>query len=135
VFKQTDADVASFDGGYGSALLARQVGQKRAREIFFLGHNYSADEAVAMGMANASIPHEKLESTALAWAKEITAKSPTAQRMIKYAFNLPDDGLVGQQLFAGEATRLAYGTDEAQEGRDAFLEKRDQDYSGFPWHF
>jgi naphthoate synthase len=135
VFKQTDADVASFDGGYGSALLARQVGQKRAREIFFLGYSYSADDAVAMGMANASVPHDKLEATALDWAKRITEKSPTAQRMIKYAFNLPDDGLVGQQLFAGEATRLAYGTDEAQEGRDAFLEKRDHDYSEFPWHF
>jgi naphthoate synthase len=135
VFKQTDADVASFDGGYGSALLARQVGQKRAREIFFLGYSYTADDAVAMGMANASVPHDKLEATALDWAKRITEKSPTAQRMIKYAFNLPDDGLVGQQLFAGEATRLAYGTDEAQEGRDAFLEKRDHDYSEFPWHF
>ena len=135
VFKQTDADVASFDGGYGSALLARQVGQKRAREIFFLGFDYSAQEAVDMGMANASIPHERLEVTALDWARIITAKSPTAQKMLKYAFNLPDDGLVGQQLFAGEATRLAYGTDEAQEGRDAFLEKRDQDYSSFPWQF
>lgn len=135
VFKQTDADVASFDAGYGSALLARQVGQKRAREIFFLGFDYSADEAVAMGMANASIPHADLEATALEWAEEITSKSPTAQKMLKYAFNLPDDGLVGQQLFAGEATRLAYGTDEAQEGRDAFLEKRDRDYSAFPWYF
>lgn len=135
VFKQTDADVASFDGGYGSALLARQVGQKRAREIFFLGRDYSADDAVVMGMANASVPHAELEQTALQWASEITAKSPTAQKMLKYAFNLPDDGLVGQQLFAGEATRLAYGTDEAAEGRDAFLEKRDQDYSQFPWHF
>lgn len=135
IFKQTDADVASFDGGYGSTLLARQVGQKRAREIFFLGRNYSAADAVAMGMANASIPHVKLEETALEWAVEITAKSPTSQRMLKYAFNLPDDGLVGQQLFAGEATRLAYGTDEAAEGRNAFLEKRDQDYSQFPWHF
>ncbi|MEZ5176473.1 MAG: 1,4-dihydroxy-2-naphthoyl-CoA synthase [Acidimicrobiia bacterium] len=134
-FKQTDADVASFDGGYGSALLAKQVGQKRAREIFFLGRTYSADEAVAMGMANASIPHADLETVALRWAAEITAKSPTAQRMLKYAFNLLDDGLVGQQLFAGEATRLAYGTDEAREGRDAFLEKRPQDYSHFPWHF
>ncbi|MCL1593176.1 MAG: 1,4-dihydroxy-2-naphthoyl-CoA synthase [Actinomycetia bacterium] len=135
VFKQTDADVASFDGGYGSALLARQVGQKRAREIFFLGRNYSASEAVAMGMVNAAIPHADLEATALEWAAEITAKSPTAQKMLKYAFNLPDDGMVGQQLFAGEATRLAYGTAEAQEGRDAFLEKRDQDYSAFPWQF
>ncbi len=135
VFKQTDADVASFDGGYGSALLARQVGQKRAREIFFLGRDYSAAEAHAMGMVNAVVPHTDLEEVALEWAAEITAKSPTAQRMLKYAFNLPDDGLVGQQLFAGEATRLAYGTDEAVEGRDAFLEKRRQDYSRFPWHF
>jgi naphthoate synthase len=135
MFKQTDADVASFDGGYGSALLARQVGQKRAREIFFLGRDYSAQEAFDMGMANAVVPHAELESTALDWAREITAKSPTAQKMLKFAFNLPDDGMVGQQLFAGEATRLAYGTDEAQEGRDAFLDKRDPDYSAFPWQF
>jgi len=135
MFKQTDADVASFDGGYGSALLARQVGQKRAREIFFLGRTYSAAEAYDMGMVNAVVTHDELESTALQWAREITAKSPTAQKMLKYAFNLPDDGMVGQQLFAGEATRLAYGTAEAQEGRDAFLEKRDQDYSAFPWQF
>jgi naphthoate synthase len=135
VFKQTDADVASFDGGYGSALLARQVGQKRAREIFFLGRGYSAQEAFDMGMVNAVIPHADLESTALDWAREITSKSPTSQKMLKFAFNLPDDGLVGQQLFAGEATRLAYGTDEAQEGRDAFLEKRDPDFSAFPWQF
>lgn len=134
-FKQTDADVASFDGGYGSALLARQVGQKRAREIFFLGRDYSADEAFAMGMVNASVPHTELETTALEWAAEIMGKSPTAQRMLKYAFNLPDEGIVGQQLFAGEATRLAYGTEEAEEGRQAFLDKRDQDYSRFPWHF
>lgn len=135
IFKQTDPDVASFDSGYGSALLARQVGQKRAREIFFLGLNYSGDEALAMGMANASVPHAELESFALEWADLINSKSPTAMRMLKYGFNLPDEGLVGQQLFAGEATRLAYGTDEAQEGRDAFLEKRPQDYSRFPWHF
>jgi naphthoate synthase len=135
LFKQTDPDVASFDSGYGSALLANQVGQKRAREIFFLGLNYSGDEAVQMGMANASIPHQELEKVALEWAGLINSKSPTAMRMLKFGFNLPDDGLVGQQLFAGEATRLAYGTDEAQEGRDAFLEKRDQDYSRFPWHF
>ena len=135
VFKQTDADVASFDGGYGSALLARQVGQKRAREIFFLGRSYSAQEAYDMGMVNAVIDHADLETVALEWAHEIVSKSPTAQRMLKYAFNLQDDGMVGQQLFAGEATRLAYGTDEAREGRDAFLEKRDQDYHDFPWHF
>jgi naphthoate synthase len=135
IFKQTDADVASFDGGYGSAYLARQVGQKRAREIFFLGRNYSAQDAYDMGMVNAVIPHESLEETALEWASEINAKSPTAQRMLKFAFNMVDDGLMGQQIFAGEATRLAYGTSEAQEGRDAFLEKRDQDFSKFPWMF
>ncbi|MEC8253132.1 MAG: 1,4-dihydroxy-2-naphthoyl-CoA synthase [Planctomycetota bacterium] len=135
VFKQTDPDVASFDSGYGSALLARQVGQKRAREIFFLGFDYSAEEAHAMGMVNAVVPHSELEQTALEWGRVINSKSPTAMRMLKFGFNLPDDGLVGQQLFAGEATRLAYGTDEAVEGRDAFLEKRDQDYSRFPWHF
>jgi len=135
IFKQTDADVASFDAGYGSAYLARQVGQKRAREIFFLGRNYSAQEAFDMGMVNAVIPHEDLESTALEWAQEINTKSPTAQRMLKFAFNMIDDGLMGQQVFAGEATRLAYGTDEAQEGRNAFLEKRKQDFSKFPWQF
>ena len=134
-FKQTDADVASFDGGFGSALLARQVGQKRAREIFFLGRTYSAQEAFEMGMVNAVVPHAELEHVALQWADTIGRKSPTAQRMLKYAFNLVDDGLVGQQLFAGEATRLAYGTDEAVEGRDAFLEKRPQDYTPFPWHY
>jgi naphthoate synthase len=135
VFKQTDPDVASFDSGYGSALLARQIGQKKAREIFFLGHDYSADEAAAMGMVNASVPHEDLEKVALDWASTINSKSPTAMRMLKFGFNLPDDGLVGQQLFAGEATRLAYGTEEAQEGRDAFLEKRPKNYKKFPWHF
>ena len=135
IFKQTDADVASFDGGFGSAYLARQVGQKRAREIFFLGRNYSAQEAFDMGMANLAVPHADLEETALEWAAEINAKSPTAQRMLKFAFNMIDDGLVGQQVFAGEATRLAYGTEEAQEGRDAFLEKRPQDFKKFPHHF
>jgi naphthoate synthase len=134
-FKQTDADVASFDGGYGSAYLARMVGQKRAREIFFLGRTYSAREAFEMGMANAVVPHADLERVALEWASEINAKSPTAQRMLKFAFNLCDDGLVGQQVFAGEATRLAYMTEEAQEGRDAFLQKRKQDYSKFPWYY
>lgn len=134
-FKQTDADVASFDGGFGSAYLARQVGQKFAREIFFLGREYSADDAHRMGMVNAVEPHAELEATALQWAREINAKSPTAQRMLKFAFNLVDDGLVGQQLFAGEATRLAYGTDEAAEGRDSFLEKRPADWNAFPWHF
>lgn len=134
-FKQTDADVGSFDGGYGSAYLARQVGQKRAREIFFLGRTYSAQDAYDMGMANAVVPHTDLEKVALEWAAEINSKSPTAQRMLKFSFNLIDDGLVGQQVFAGEATRLAYMTDEAQEGRDAFLEKRKQSYDKFPWYY
>ena len=134
-FKQTDTDVASFDGGFGSAYLAKQVGQKIAREIFFLGRTYSAEEARQQGAVNAVVPHEQLENEALQWAAEICAKSPTAQRMVKYAFNLTDDGLVGQQLFAGEATRLAYGTDEAREGRDAFLEKRKPDWSEFRYHF
>ena len=135
MFKQTDPDVASFDGGYGSAYLARMVGQKRAREIFFLGRAYSSEEATTMGMVNASVPHAELEVTALDWAQEIGSKSPTAQMMLKYAFNLIDDGLVGQQIFAGEATRLAYASPEAAEGRDAFLEKRRPDYERFPWQF
>ena len=134
-FKQTDADVASFDGGFGSAYLARQVGQKFAREIFFLGREYSADDAKRMGMVNEVVPHAELESTALQWAKEINQKSPTAQRMLKFSFNLIDDGLVGQQVFAGEATRLAYMTDEAEEGRNAFLEKRDPNWDAYPWQF
>ena len=124
IFKQTDADVTSFDGGYGSAYLAKMVGQKKAREIFFLGRNYSADEAFEMGMVNAVIPHEELESTAFDWAQEILKKSPISIKMLKFSMNLTDDGMVGQQVFAGEATRLAYMTDEAKEGRDAFLEKR-----------
>ncbi|MGK2949091.1 MAG: 1,4-dihydroxy-2-naphthoyl-CoA synthase [Acidimicrobiales bacterium] len=134
-FKQTDADVASFDGGFGSAYLARQVGQKFAREIFFLGDEYSADDAYRMGMVNAVVDHDDLERVALEWGAKVNGKSPTAQRMLKFSFNLIDDGLVGQQVFAGEATRLAYMTDEAQEGRDAFLEKRDPDWSGHPWHY
>ncbi|MDP9393312.1 MAG: 1,4-dihydroxy-2-naphthoyl-CoA synthase [Actinomycetota bacterium] len=134
-FKQTDADVGSFDGGYGSAYLARQVGQKFAREIFFLGRAYDAEAAHRMGMVNEVVPHAELERTALQWAGEILGKSPTAQRMLKFAFNAVDDGMVGQQVFAGEATRLAYMTDEAVEGRDAFLEKREPDWSRFPWHF
>jgi naphthoate synthase len=134
-FKQTDADVASFDGGFGSAYLARQVGQKFAREVFFLGDTYTAEDAHRMGMVNAVVPHAELERTALDWARKVNGKSPTAQRMLKFAFNLIDDGLVGQQVFAGEATRLAYGTAEAAEGRDAFLAKRDPDWSGVPWHY
>ncbi|HEY3253742.1 MAG TPA: enoyl-CoA hydratase-related protein, partial [Polyangiaceae bacterium] len=135
VFKQTDPDVASFDSGYGSALLARQVGQKRAREVFFIGDDYSAQQAFEMGMVNRVVPHQELEVASLDWCRRILGKSPTAIRMLKYGFNLPDEGLVGQQLFAGEATRLAYASEEAQEGRDAFLEKRRPDFSKFPWHY
>ena len=135
VFEQTDTDVASFDGGFGSAYLAKQIGQKFAREIFFLGKSYSAEQAHQMGMVNAAVPHAELENVALEWAAEINTKSPTAQRMAKFAMNLVDDGMIGQQIFAGEATRLAYMTDEAEEGRDAFLEKRDRDFSRYPWHF
>jgi naphthoate synthase len=134
-FKQTDADVGSFDGGFGSAYLARQVGQKFAREIFFLGETYDAEAAHRMGMVNAVVPHADLERVGLEWAEKVCGKSPTAQRMLKYAFNAVDDGLVGQQLFAGEATRLAYMTDEAVEGRDAFLEKRTPDWSAFPYYY
>ena len=134
-FKQTDADVGSFDGGFGSAYLARQVGQKFAREIFFLGDTYDADDGMRMGMVNAVVPHAELERVGLEWAEKVCRKSPTAQRMLKYAFNAIDDGLVGQQLFAGEATRLAYMTDEAVEGRDAFLEKRAPDWSPFPYYY
>ncbi len=133
IFKQTDADVASFDGGFGSALLARQVGQKKAREIFFLGRNYSAQEAFDMGMVNEVVEHDKLEETAYQWGQEILDKSPTAIRMIKYAFNLIDDGMVGQQIFAGEATGLAYKTEEAEEGKNAFLEKRKPRFRDYPW--
>lgn len=134
-FKQTDADVGSFDGGYGSAYFARQVGQRFAREVFFLAQEYGAQRAYEMGAVNAVVPHAELEATAITWAETILGKSPTSIRMLKYAFNAIDDGLVGQQLFAGEATRLAYGTDEAVEGRDAFLEKRAPDWAPYPWHF
>ena len=129
------AGEGSFDGGFGSAYLARQVGQKRAREIFFLGRNYSAQEAYEMGMVNAVVPHAELERTALEWAAMVNEKSPTAQRMLKFSFNLIDDGLVGQQIFAGEATRLAYMTDEAEEGRSAFVEKRPKNFGQFPWYY
>lgn len=134
-FKQTDADVGSFDGGFGSAYLARQVGQKFARQIFFLGDVHDAQEAHEMGMVNKVVPHEELEETGLEWAAKICGKSPTAQRMLKYSFNLVDDGLVGQQVLLGEATRLAYMTDEAVEGRDSFLERRTPDWSGFPYYY
>jgi naphthoate synthase len=134
-FKQTDATVGSFDAGYGSALLARQIGQKRAREIFFLAREYSAEDMVAMGAVNEAIDHERLEEVALEYAADIARQSPQAIRMLKFAFNLADDGLAGQQVFAGEATRMAYMTDEAVEGKEAFLEKRSPDWSSFPYYF
>ena len=134
-FKQTDADVGSFDAGYGSAYFARQIGQKFAREVYFLAEEYSAERAYEMGAVNRVVPHAELEREALAMARTILTKSPTAIRMLKFAFNAVDDGMVGQQVFAGEATRLAYGTDEAVEGRDSFLEKRDPDWSPYPWHY
>jgi len=134
-FLQTDPDVASFDSGFGSAYLAKQIGQKKAREVFFLGKTYSAAEAADMGMVNETVPHDRLEEVALEWAETMTSKSPTAMRMLKYGFNLTDDGMVGQQVFAGEATRLGYMTDEAKEGRDAFNEGREPDFDDFPWHY
>ena len=134
-FKQTDADVGSFDAGYGSAYFAKQVGQKFAREVFFLAEEYDAQRAYEMGAVNAVVPHAELEATGLAWAETILGKSPTAIRMLKFAMNATDDGMVGQQVFAGEATRLAYGTDEAVEGRDAFLEKREPDWAPYPWQY
>ncbi|TQK20505.1 1,4-dihydroxy-2-naphthoyl-CoA synthase [Microbacterium sp. SLBN-154] len=134
-FKQTDADVGSFDAGYGSAFFARQIGQKFAREVFFLAEEYSAERAYEMGAVNRVVDHADLEREALSMARVILTKSPTAIRMLKFAFNAVDDGIAGQQLFAGEATRLAYGTDEAVEGRDAFLQKRDPDWSPYPWHY
>src|SRR6056297_2052424 len=134
-FLQTDPDVGSFDAGFGSAYLARQIGQKKAREVFFLGKTYSAEEAEEMGMVNEAVPHEELEETALEWGRRINAKSPTAMRMLKYAFNLDSDGMMGQQVFAGEATRLGYRTPEAQEGRDAFNENRQPNFGQFPWHY
>ncbi|WP_291278897.1 1,4-dihydroxy-2-naphthoyl-CoA synthase [Galactobacter sp.] len=134
-FKQTDATVGSFDAGYGSAYLARQTGQKKAREIFFLAREYSADDMVAAGAVNESVDHERLEEVALEYAADIARQSPQAIRMLKFAFNAVDDGMMGQQVFAGEATRLAYMTDEAVEGRDAFLQKRDPDWSSYPYYF
>jgi naphthoate synthase len=134
-FMQTDANVGSFDAGYGSALLARQVGDKRAREIFFLAREYDAETAERWGVVNEVADHDQLEPVALEYARIIATKSPQAIRMLKFAFNLADDGMAGQQVFAGEATRLAYMTDEAVEGRDAFVERRDPDWSGFPYYY
>ena len=134
-FKQVDANVGSFDAGYGSGLLARQAGDKRAREIFFLAETYSAAQAEAWGVVNRAVAHQDLERVGWEWALTIAGKSPQAIRMLKYAFNAVDDGLVGMQMFAGEATRLAYGTAEAREGRDSFLEKRAPNWDEFPYYY
>ena len=135
LFKQTDANVGSFDAGYGSALLARQVGDKRAREIFFLARTYDAETAERWGVVNEVVDHAELENKAIEYGEIVATKSPQAIRMLKFAFNLADDGLAGQQVFAGEATRLAYMTDEAVEGRDSFVNKRPADWSSFPYYF
>jgi naphthoate synthase len=132
VFGQTGPRVGSFDGGYGATLLARIVGHKRAREMWYLCRQYSAAQALAMGLVNAVVPLERLEDEGVAWAEEILAKSPTAIRLLKRSFNADTDGLAGLQELAGDATMLYYLTDEAHEGSRAFLEKRPPDFSRFP---
>ena len=132
VFGQTGPKVGSFDGGYGAGLLARIVGDKRAREMWFLCRQYSAIEAYDMGMVNTIAPLAELEATTVEWAREILEKSPLAIRMMKAAINAAGDGLSGQQQFAGDATLLFYMSAEAQEGRDAFNEKRPPDFGKFP---
>ncbi len=131
-FGQTGPKVGSFDAGYGSSLLARLVGDKKAKEIWFLCRQYSAQEALDMGLVNAVVPLDQLEATAVQWAREILEKSPTAIRFVKAAFNAATEGLAGLQQFAGDATLLYYLTDEAKEGKNAFLEKRPPDFTAFP---
>ena len=131
-FGQTGPRVGSFDAGYGSTLLARLVGDKKAKEIWFLCRQYSAQEALDMGLVNAVVPLDQLEDTAIQWAREILEKSPTAIRLIKAAFNAATEGLAGLQQFAGDATLLYYLSEEAKEGENAFLEKRKPDFSKFP---
>jgi len=131
-FGQTGPRVGSFDGGYGSGLLARSIGQKRAREIWFLCRQYTADEAYEMGMVNTVVPLEALEEETVAWCREMLQHSPLAMRMIKASMNAADDGLAGIQQLAGDATLLYYQTDEAQEGRDAYVNKRKPDFDQFP---
>jgi naphthoate synthase len=131
-FGQTGPRVGSFDAGYGSTLLARLVGDKKAKEIWFLCRQYSAQEALDMGLVNAVVPLDQLEDTAVQWAREILEKSPTAIRFIKAAFNAATEGLAGLQQFAGDATLLYYLSEEAKEGKNAFLEKRKPDFSKFP---
>ncbi len=132
VFGQTGPKVGSFDGGYGAGLLARMVGDKRAREIWYLCRQYSAQEAYEMGMVNKVVPLADLEDETVRWAQEILKKSPLAIRMMKAAINADSDGLAGRQQLAGDATLLFYLSEEAQEGRDAFVEKRPPDFGKFP---
>ena len=131
-FGQTGPKVGSFDGGYGSGLLARQVGQKRAREIWFLCRQYDAQEALGMGLVNAVVPLERLEEETVAWCREMLRHSPLALRMLKASLNAADDGLAGIQQLAGDATLLFYMSEEAQEGRDAYVERRRPDFGRFP---
>lgn len=132
IFGQTGPKVGSFDGGFGSSYLARHVGQKKAREIWFLCRQYSAHEAEKMGLVNAVVPFDKLEDEVVQWAKEMMQHSPMALRMIKAGLNAELDGQAGIQELAGNSTLLYYMTEEAQEGKNAFLEKRKPDYSKFP---
>jgi naphthoate synthase len=131
-FGQTGPKVGSFDGGYGSGLLARNIGQKRAREIWFLCRQYSAQEAFDMGLVNTVVPLEELEEETVQWCREMLRLSPLALRMIKASMNAADDGLAGIQQLAGDATLLFYQTAEAQEGRDAYVQKRKPDFTQFP---
>jgi naphthoate synthase len=132
IFGQTGPKVGSFDGGYGAGYLARIVGHKKAREIWYLCRQYNAQQALEMGLVNTVVPVERLEEEALTWAREILEKSPLAIRLLKAAFNADTDGLAGLQQFAGDATLLYYLSEEAQEGKNAFLEKRKPDFSKFP---
>jgi naphthoate synthase len=132
IFGQTGPKVGSFDGGYGAGYLARLVGHKKAREIWYLCRQYNAQEALDMGLVNTVVPLERLEEETVQWAEEILEKSPMAIRFLKAAFNADTDGLAGIQQFAGDATLLYYTSDEAKEGRDAFKEKRKPDFGQFP---
>ena len=132
-FGQTGPRVGSFDGGFGASYLARLVGQRKAREIWFLCRQYGAQEALAMGLVNTVVPLEQLEAEGVRWAREVLQHSPTAIRCLKAAFNAETDGMAGLQELAGQATHLFYRTEEGQEGRNAFLEKRQPDFSASPW--
>ncbi len=133
IFGQSGPKVGSFDGGFGSSYLARVVGQRKAREIWFLCRKYDAKQALGMGLINAITKNENLEDEGVIWAKEILRNSPTSIRILKASFNAENDGIAGIQELSGYATQLFYGTSEAKEGRDAFLEKRNPDYSDYGW--